>query len=219
MKSLKSYFDHINGKVYIDKYPEKIIRLENLRKGILVEFGGGAGNDIKFLLAKGFPPEKLFFIELDKEVYNKAIGLLGKSFELFDSHLLLTDARNTGLKSKTADFIYANNMLHCLENKDNVTAVFKEAHRLLKSNGVLFGRTLLDKIDKEKLKTLKNNLQSEKQKFVHKTARALQKGILLGLNPKEIKEIGERVGFSEIYSEIILTTWAPTTDFYFRLKK
>jgi len=219
MRSLENYFKHIKGETYIDKYPKNIVKLEHLKKGVLVEFGGGIGNDMKFLLNQGFTPEKLFFIESDKEVYNKAVKILKKNPKLPDPHFLLKDAKKTWLSDEIADFVYANNMLHCLENKDNVIAVLREAYRLLKTNGFFLGRTLLDIIDEEKREGVRNNPQSEKQQFAYKTTEALQKGILLGLSIEEMKEMGKRVGFSEVYAKVIPTSWAPIRDFYFRFKK
>ena len=78
----------------------------------------------------------------------KSLEKLKERFGFLDFHFLLRDAMNSNLKSNFADFIYANNMLHDLENKENIFKILKESHRILKIGGVLFGRTLLNKINK-----------------------------------------------------------------------
>ena len=130
----------------------------------------------------------------------------------------MRDSRSTGLKENFADFVYANNMFHCLETRDNILSVLKEAYKILKNNGVLFGRTLLNKIDKQKLHFISNPKNNDEE-FALQTAKALQEGNLIGLSEDQLKKLAKNVGFSKVYTEHKPWKWKPTTDFYFRFEK
>jgi SAM-dependent methyltransferase len=218
MKSLPGYFEHINRKTYLDRYPKKIIRFDELKDKVFIEFGAGSGNDIDWLLTQGFNPKDMFLIEIDDDACSQAMKNLNEEFGEYSSHILLRDARSSGLKNLFADFVYANNMLHCLETRDNIFLVLKEAFRILRDGGVLFGRTLLENVDKQKLEAI-SEPKNRKEKFALLTANALQDGILVGLTEREIKKMAKEVGFSRAYTEIKPWKWKPTTDFYFRFEK
>ena len=78
MKSLPGYFENIKNKTYLDRYPESIIRVNDLKDKIFIEFGGGLGNDIVWLLSKSFNPKYIFFIENDDVIYNKVTKKLSR---------------------------------------------------------------------------------------------------------------------------------------------
>lgn len=217
MKSLPGYFEQIKNKIYLDRYPESIIRVNDLKDKIFVEFGGGLGNDAAWLLSKGFNPKYIFFIENDDVIHNKVTKKL-KKFGAYSSHILFRDVRKTGLKENSTDFVYANNMLHCLETKNNVTAVLKEAMRILHNRGILFGRTLLDEIDRQKLQDI-SNPKNEEERFALMTTKALEEDILIGFSENELRDLTRNVGFRKLYTEIKPWKWKPTTDFYFRFEK
>jgi len=121
MKSLNGYFELIDGKPYIDSYPSDLVKLDNLKGSILVEFGGGIGNDIFFMInSLNLKPKNLYFIDIDPEAYKTAFKRLKSFFGILDYHLLLRNAIKSNLKSEFADFVYANNMLHDLENKKDI---------------------------------------------------------------------------------------------------
>lgn len=157
MKSLPGYFEDIaSTKTYIGKYPASIIDLDALLNGgFLIEFGSGAGNDIKWLFEHGKRADSMCSFEPDVEAcwrlrYNLD-GLLGCWSIL---HLPLS-AFDSNFSDGSANYVYANNMLHCLGNEDNVYACIEEAYRLLKRGGVFFGRTLSDKIDVKRIAEVK----------------------------------------------------------------
>lgn len=218
MRSLPGYFEHINGKTYLDRYPITTIKINELKDKVLVEFGAGLGNDINWLINNGLNPKELYYIEMDNEAFGYAIKNLKEVFGLYSSHLLLRDCRGTNLKENFADFVYANNTLHCLETRDNIIITLKEAYRILKNSGVLFGRTLLNKIDKQKLQSI-SRPKDDNEKFALLTAKALQDGILVGLAKEELEKMAKQVGFTKVYTELKPWKWKPTTDFYFRFEK
>ena len=218
MKSIPGYFGHIDDKTYLDRYPPSIIELNRIKDGVLVEFGAGLGNDLLWLIEQGATAERLFYLELDEEAYKIAQEKLGNQFGIYTYHLLLRDAKNSNLKSGNANFVYANNMLHCLEDKDGITAVTSEAYRLLVAGGVFFGRTLSAEINITRLEAIKDP-QDNNQRFALQTARALQEGILVGLPARELEDMAKCVGFSDVYTEPRVHEWKPTTDFYFKFVK
>ncbi len=218
MRSLPGYFEHINGKTYLDRYPKIIIKISELKNKVLAEFGAGWGNDINWLINNGFNPKDLFYTEIDDEAFEHAIKNLKEVFGVYSSNLLLRDSRSTGLKENFADFVYANNMLHCLETRNNIMIVLKETYRILKNSGVLFGRTLLNKIDKQKLQSI-SSPKDDNEKFSILTAKALHDGILVGLTKDELKKMANQVGFTKVYIELKPWKWKPTTDLYFRFEK
>lgn len=220
MKSLPGYFKHINKKTYLDRYPDNIVKISNHKGKTLVEIGGGIGNDMLYLLKRGLNPRDLYFIENDVSAYNEAVKKLKRQFGFYSDHILYKDAKNTGLKDNIADFVYANNMLHCLKEKEEILAVLREVFRMLQSGGVFFGRTLLNKIDQRRLKNISIPRNNE-EKFVLQTSKALNKDVLLGLSRAEFKMLALNTGFSEVYTEIkkTLKKWKPIKDFYFRVKK
>ncbi|MBD3156061.1 MAG: methyltransferase domain-containing protein [Candidatus Aenigmarchaeota archaeon] len=222
MKSLDGYFELIDGKTYIDKYPPSVIKLENLKNdSIFVEFGGGIGNDINFLINSfGLNPKNVYFLDIDNDAYKKAFKRLKDFFGLIDYHLLLRDARKSNLKGNFADFVYANNMLHDLENKKNILKILKEAFRVLKKDGLFFGRTLSNEINEEKFrKILEKKERKGYENFSIKIVKAMKDNILVGINPKELSRMAKKVGFKKTYTKIIPTKWAPTRDFYFKFEK
>lgn len=146
--SLRGYFDHIEDKVYIDHYPKSVIKLDELKNQMIVELGGGLGNDARWLLDFGVRPTNFYFVELDRAVYEQARTQLSMLAE--QDHLFLEDAKRTSLATGLADYVYANNVLHCVGSEISVLHVLEEAYRLLNEGGVLFGRTLHDNIDYKK---------------------------------------------------------------------
>jgi hypothetical protein len=107
------------------------IRLENLRYAVFVEFGSGTCNDAKFLIQKvGLNPANLFLIEPDiyylVDGMNKIEGCDECQFfqmgECPDDmigcgrlpNICSEDILDSSFPEGFADFVYANNVLHCL---------------------------------------------------------------------------------------------------------
>ena len=221
MKSLNGYFELIDGKPYIDSYPSDLVKLDNLKGSILVEFGGGIGNDIFFMInSLNLKPKNLYFIDIDPEAYKTAFKRLKSFFGILDYHLLLRNAIKSNLKSEFADFVYANNMLHDLENKKNISDLLKEAFRILKKGGIFFGRTLSNEINKKNLQNImKKKEKNSCEKFSVKIVKAMKDNILIGLQTEELNRMAKKIGFKKTYTKLIPTEWAPTRDFYFRYEK
>ncbi len=164
MTSLPGYFQHIKGKVYIDKYPAAIIDLNELMKGTLFEFGPGAGYDLLWLFQHGMPPERMFSAESDSEAYRIQSYVLHSQVGIWAFFHLPMDIRDLRFRDEMFDFIYANNTLHCLGDKKGINAVVTKACRLLRPGGVFFGRTLSDEIDAGRLAAIEKKL-GEIQEF------------------------------------------------------
>ena len=115
-QSLSGYFEKIGDKSYIDKYPQEIINLLDL-KGVIIEFGAGVGNDAKFLIKYlGVNPQNLFFVESDPfysvSLRDNLEDLLGDAY--YSSGRFEEEVLRNNYPDGLADFIYANNFLHCL---------------------------------------------------------------------------------------------------------
>ncbi len=216
---LKKYFEYIGNKTYINTYPKEIIDISKLNN-VLVELGGGKGNDMHFMLTQlKLNPNNLFFIEKDPEIFlmveKKLSGLIDKS------HLLLKDALNSKLPNNFANYVYVNNFLHCLESKENIAKQFQEVKRILKKGGVFFGRTLSNKIDEKLLSNFLNSKNlTANQKFFLETALAIENGELLGLSEKEFRNFANTSGFKNAEIQFVTNQKdRPTKDFYFRVLK
>lgn len=152
MDSLPGYLQATHGRTYIDKYPRTIIDIDELRNGVLLEFGPGAGNDLLWLCQHGMAPDRLFSLEADRAAYAIQSFVLReqlRGFALFHLPFDLSDSRFP--PEGGFDFVYANNVLHCLGNAAGIYAATTRAFGHLKTGGVFFGRTLSDKIDSERL--------------------------------------------------------------------
>ena len=220
MKSLKGYFEYIDGKTYIDKYPSKIIRQKELHQSILIEFGGGIGNDMEYMISSlGLHPKNLFFIESDERAFKKAFKKLFTLFGRYRGHLILCDIFNFEIKPESADLVYANNFLHCLETRKKVKMCLKRAYKILRKKGIFFGRTV-GKIDMIKLKKLeKKKKKSFSERFIIKTTKAFIDGKLLLVTPENLKELALSVGFKRITIVWDKSNWKPVRDYFFRLEK
>jgi len=259
-QSMAGYFEHTKNKTYIDKYPRAVINLSDLRDSIIVEFGSGAGNDIAYLIEhSGLNPCNLFLIDSDIYPFIDAMDRLEKLFgKHYDSqHFNWKGVLENGFPDEFAEFVYANNFLHCLgyrtlkeEGAVNINAVLErlgpqpprhikelyckanlepedkarkavgEAYRILKPNGVFFGRTLSDHIDLERLRNIEDRQKkSEQGEFVIATARALERKELIGLSPRALEAYAKEHGFQRAYTESTPESWSPVRDFYFRLEK
>lgn len=132
-QSMIGYFEYIRDTTYIDKYPSTIITLEELRDRIIVEFGSGTCNDAKLLLEQGIVDHrKLFLVESDTyylvDGLNKIEGCDECPFfymgECPDDkpdnkkcgslpNICPKDVLECWFPDEFADFVYANNFLHC----------------------------------------------------------------------------------------------------------
>lgn len=264
--SMDSYFEHIKNKTYIDKYPSSIIRFNDLRGSVLFEFGAGVGNDARFLLENRIIfPENIFLFEPD--IY--CVVDLCDNLEMLLSGYGMKHIRPVDVfqdlefyYSDIADFIYANNFLHCLgykstrdlvaqafcerigkgmikeselpydvvnywrninnlDNKGKIKKFFELSYKILRSEGVLFGRTLSNKLDYEKLDTFVRKKElSEKEIFIVRTTMALSSGELIGLSSNELLNYASVAGFKKFYFEKkTISSWSPISDFYFRIEK
>lgn len=245
------YFEHIKDKTFIDKYPSTIIRLGELKDTVFVELGSGHGNDVKYLIEDlGLNPANLYLTESDiyyfVDAFDKLEELFGRHYN--ERHFFPRDFLEVSLffSNNFADFIYANNFLHCLGHKtiydninlalhreklqdrqvklkpkDKIKLIFSEVYRILKPRGVFFGRTLSRSLDNERLRGLEAKIKkSEKEEFALKTAKKLKLGQLAGLSELELKMFARDVGFSKSYIEIKeAEEWVPFRDFYFRFEK
>ena len=232
-QSMVGYFEHIKNKIYIDKYPASIIRLDNLRDSIILEFGAGRGNDAKFLIESvGVNPANMFFIESDIFYFVDLVDNLENFFESsLETHFFPGNVLSNYYPNEFANFVYANNFLHCLgyktleeiksfEQGDKVRCVFRETYRLLKENGIFFGRTLSDYVDIGCLAFLEDqSYKSEGDKFFIRTAKALQTGELIGISSVTLETYAREVGYNGFYSEIKPRLGKPVEDLYFRIEK
>jgi hypothetical protein len=255
MINLAAYFNHIKEKTYIDKYPQSIIKLDELKDSTFLEIGSGRFNDAKFLLERGIIDiDSLYLCEpyvfqVFCELVDRIDGMFGDNYSFRNRHHICHGRiHENEFPDNFSDFVYANNVFHALgyktledeltirqyealsiqsqklpwallAPKQKIKEIVKDIYRMLKVNGILFGRTLSDEIDINLLKKLEAKKEkSEEEKFAILTARAVLEGELIGISPTELESCAKEAGFRHTYTEE-KHTWKPRRNFYFRFKK
>lgn len=105
-----------------------------------------------------------------------------------------------------------------LSPKEKMGKLFSEAYRILKSGGILFGRTFSDHVDDERMKALETK-DDEDSQFQLRNARQMLRGDLTGISPEELTEIAISSGFRNSLTELKASDWKPVEYFFFRYEK
>lgn len=212
MDAAERYFQYSKDKVYLDKYPEQIIALDELKDKRILDIGAGCGNDLIYLLEAGLSPKDLSYLDSNPRTYSYAKSkLMNKG--LSEDNIFLADGRGTGLRSSGFDVVYANNFIHCLGNIEEIQRFFMEAYRLLDHDGIIAGRTLFNEIYMEEVRRL------DKEDFHRYTAHLLEFGMLVGLEPSNLESLAKPAGFSGFKYSIEDIPKRPIRNFYFRTEK
>lgn len=209
MRYLPGYFEHIRSKTYIDKYPRTIIDINLLIKRRMIEYGPGAGNDILWLIKHGMNPENIFSLEPDSEakwiqacsLYPK-LHLIHRFHHIFESVETTTTPENHGF-----DFVYANNVLHCLEGIEAIFRALRRAHSHLRQDrGVFFGRTLSHEVDEDRMAEVEILLKKESRFLYERNKRPEYIEVYSGsISPEGIssERVVHRRGDPEYYLELL----------------
>ena len=117
---LEGYFDYLGSKTYINKYPQSILSLDELRGATILEIGAGVFNDLLFLVNKGITSVDSImlsepYIPSFCDGLDKIENLTDQSYAFAHRYRIsYVPFPNPELRSNTINFIYANNVLHSL---------------------------------------------------------------------------------------------------------
>jgi len=175
-QSLDGYFKQIGGRTYIDGYPMLIIKLDDLKNGIVIEVGAGVGNDASSLLSElGVNPSNLFLFETDAWMHMQLVKRLGEIFGRSGvGHIFLGGVLENKFIGGKASFIYANNVLHCL-GFDAPREVDAKRNYMLAVTGMIFGWYSQDEFSKWEEITFRKPIDKIK-KVVEESYRLLNYG-------------------------------------------
>ena len=92
-----------------------------------LDYGCGAGRSTQFLRSIGFD---VIGVDLSIEFLNEAIS------RDKNGHYLIIESGKIPVPDKSYDFIFSSHVFLVLPTKKEITTVLKEAHRILKNNGI-----------------------------------------------------------------------------------
>lgn len=198
-QSMPGYFEHIRTKTYIDRYPGCIVRLDELRDATIVEFGSGMGNDARFLIEQvGINPSRLFLVEPDPLVFTDALDNLesaGWDPNCFGG-IFMEGIFELDIPDGIADFVYANNFLHCLRYH----TIIEEAKIMAFQISTRLGRRMQLEWEEAAKRTPEQRIESAVRKAWHLLR---QDGIFFGrtlsdaVNPDNLNQLKQKTRLSE----------------------
>ncbi|MFC1697310.1 hypothetical protein ACFL1H_03185 [Nanoarchaeota archaeon] len=123
MKKLSGYFDYLGNKTYIDKYPETIIKNDDLFDKKIMEMGCGTFNDMMYLIdSLVISWDDVYisepYIPAFCQTIDKIDKICGDGY-CYENRLRISDRPlpNKDLSDECVDFVYSNNVLHALAYK------------------------------------------------------------------------------------------------------
>lgn len=137
------------------KLPNQLNSLESDPEAFMI-LSDKLYNQLVIMFKGGMPLGKLFIMKTE-EVASKISSYTPQTLALFwiHFHLPLGIGDQKYPSTGTFDYVYANNSFHCMGSKAGISTALSTAYSHLKPGGVLFGRTLSDKIDSKRITEVK----------------------------------------------------------------
>lgn len=128
----QTYWDQIGyQKNFEDPFPLEKFSTLLPKEAVIVEYGCGYGRLLSRLQEAGF-------VNLKGYDYSKSMINRGKDRNPSLSFEHLSTSGALPLPDQSVDCLYASTVLCCVPAMDELTALFKEFHRVLKQGGTLF---------------------------------------------------------------------------------
>ena len=128
---------------------KKIAQTFDIKEGsTVIDYGCGPGRYTKIISEYLGQNGKLYSLDIQK-LAMKYVNEKIKKYNLNNVETVLANGYSSNLEENCADFIYAMDMFHMIENPNDF---LKELHRLLKNDGIL---AIADGHQKEKLQSKK----------------------------------------------------------------
>ena len=121
------------------RYGDVINSINELTR--FLDAGCGCGWDLRRVIKDGLRIENAKGIDI-KQLYRRINFELYRDEEIMGPVFEIGDALSTRFRSSSFDIIHSGSVIHALEKKDVALKYIKEMRRILKLNGIFFGKTL-----------------------------------------------------------------------------
>jgi SAM-dependent methyltransferase len=125
------------GEPNIRKHPLYKEILE--KRGELLDYGCGTGDDIRALLTDGYLKNKVKGFDIDWNSIDIGLDLYRDKEDIQDVFVVTTAFP---FNRESFDIVYSGSVLHTLKQKDRISNYLNNAYNVLKHDGILFGSAL-----------------------------------------------------------------------------
>jgi SAM-dependent methyltransferase len=153
------------------------------RKGSLLDYGCGTGDDIRALVKDGYPQEKIVGYDVNWSSINLGFDLYLDKDTWIDRFVV---SKKFPFQPSTFDAVYSGSVLHVLDTKRAVKIYVSDAYSVLKPTGVFFGSTL--GLDKEYPRSVVKGWKW----------RRLRRWIMKLLSQEALQKLLVETGFSDV---------------------